>query len=170
MKEKKLSSEVQFALMQIEHEKKVIQAFLENPNENVASVCLEVGGVEHTILIHNEDYAKLCSLLMEFNHAEHGRVTGCGNAMSMEGNMQDEGKIIAMKLGCVVKLWTVKHSPNSLVKLWNTLERIKDDLQGVGRHDDAAHVYDIASLVELVWGQLTMLNLNGHKWGKEESV
>ena len=82
MKKKKLSCEVQFALTQIEHENKVIKAFLENPSENVASVCLEVGGVEHTILIHDEDYSKLCSLLMEFNHAENDCMTGMLNRLN----------------------------------------------------------------------------------------
>ena len=82
MEQKNLSSEVQFALMQIEREKEVLQAFLENPSENVASVCLEVGGVEHTILIHDEDYPKLCSLLMELNHAEKERVSGMLNSLN----------------------------------------------------------------------------------------
>lgn len=75
MKKKKLSSEVQVAQMQVEHERKVMDAFMECPSENVASVTLEVGGIEHTILIHDEDYPQLYALLCRLNDAENERLT-----------------------------------------------------------------------------------------------
>jgi len=75
MNEKKSLRELQFASLQNEHEKKVIEAFMESPKENVASVTLEVGGIEHTILIHDEDYPKLYALLCQINDAENERLT-----------------------------------------------------------------------------------------------
>ena len=74
MTKKVLSSEVQLAKMLVENERKVIQTFIEATEENVASVCLEVDGKEHTILIHDEDHKKLCALLLELNDAENVRL------------------------------------------------------------------------------------------------
>lgn len=71
-----MNREEKIAMMQIEHDRKVIEAFAKNPSENVASVCLEVGGVEHTILIHEPDYPKLVSLLKSCNHEEEERLVG----------------------------------------------------------------------------------------------
>lgn len=75
MSKKELSHEVAFAKMQVAYERNVIEKFNENPKENVASVTLEVGGVEHTILIHEADYPKLYSLLKELNQAENNHLT-----------------------------------------------------------------------------------------------
>lgn len=74
MNEKKSLIELQFASLQNEHEKKVIEAFLESPSENVASICLEVGGIEHILLIRETDYPKLCTLLVELNRAQSERL------------------------------------------------------------------------------------------------
>lgn len=75
MAKKQLSNEVQVAQMQVEHERKVMDAFMECPSENVASVTLEVGGIEHTILIHDDDYPQLYALLCRLNDAENKRLT-----------------------------------------------------------------------------------------------
>lgn len=84
MSKKELSNEVQVAQMQIAHERKVIGAFMESPKENVASVTLEVGGIEHTILIHDEDYPKLYALLCQINDAENERLTKLLNEIESE--------------------------------------------------------------------------------------
>lgn len=75
MTKKQLSNEVQVAQTQVEHERNVMDAFMECPSENVASVTLEVGGIEHTILIHDEDYPQLYALLCRLNDAENKRLT-----------------------------------------------------------------------------------------------
>jgi len=75
MSKKELSNEVQVAQMQVAHERKVMDAFMECPSENVASVTLEVGGIEHTILIHDENYHQLYTLLCRLNDAENERLT-----------------------------------------------------------------------------------------------
>jgi hypothetical protein len=74
MSKKQLSHEVEFAKMQLAHDCNVIEKFNENPSESVASVTLEVGGVEYIILIHDEDYPSFSSLLLEFNRAENERL------------------------------------------------------------------------------------------------
>lgn len=84
MKKKKVSSEVQVAQMQVAHERKVIETFNETPEENVASVTLEVGGIEHTILIHDEDYPQLYALLCRLNDAENERLTKLLNEIESE--------------------------------------------------------------------------------------
>lgn len=84
MKKKKLSNEVQVAQMQVAHERKVIETFNETPEENVASVTLEVGGIEHTILIHDEDYPQLYALLCRLNDAENERLTKLLNEIESE--------------------------------------------------------------------------------------
>ena len=84
MEEKMLKSEVSFALEQVRHERRVIEAFVEDPtNENVASVTLEVSGVEHVILIHDEDAVELADLLLKFNDKE--RVRMCGSCAIRNG-------------------------------------------------------------------------------------
>ncbi|MBO6033996.1 MAG: hypothetical protein J6Q22_21590 [Prevotella sp.] len=75
MSKKELSNEVQVAMEQVAHERKVIEAFARDPqNENVASVTLQVSGIEHTILVHDRDYPKLYSLLVEMNQSENERL------------------------------------------------------------------------------------------------
>ena len=79
MNEKKLFNEVSFALEQIAHERKVIKAYASDPtNENVGSVTLEVSGVEHVILIHDEDVVEFANLLLKYNKKEHARMVGGG--------------------------------------------------------------------------------------------
>lgn len=74
---RELSSEVLFAQEQVAHERKVIEAFMKDPmSENVVSVTLEVSGVEHIILIHDEDFGKLAHLLLKFNKKESVRLEG----------------------------------------------------------------------------------------------
>ena len=41
---------------------------------NCASICLEVGGIEHILLIRETDYPKLCTLLVELNRAQSERL------------------------------------------------------------------------------------------------
>jgi len=84
MSKKELLNEVQVAQMQVEHERKVVEAFMESPKENVASVTLEVGGIEHTILIQDEDYPKLYALLCQINDAENERLTKLLNEIESE--------------------------------------------------------------------------------------
>ena len=84
MSKKELSNELQVAQMQVAHERKVIEAFSETPEENVASVTLEIGGIEHTILIHDEDYPKLYALLCQINDAENERLTKLLNEIESE--------------------------------------------------------------------------------------
>lgn len=84
MAKKQLSDEVQVAQMQVAHERKVMDAFMECPSENVASVTLEVGGIEHTILIHDEDYPQLYALLCRLNDAENERLTKLLNEIESE--------------------------------------------------------------------------------------
>lgn len=77
MEKKRLSSEVLLAMEQLCHERRVIEAFAEDPtNENVGSVTLEVSGVEHIILIHDSDAKELANLLLKFNKKEHARMVG----------------------------------------------------------------------------------------------
>lgn len=74
---KELSASMQYALEQVANERKVIEAFRKEPqSENVASVTLEVSGVEHIILIHDEDFGKLAHLLLKFNKKESVRLEG----------------------------------------------------------------------------------------------
>ena len=74
---REISSEMQFALEQVAHERRVIEKFIEDPtSENVASVTLEVSGIEHIILIHDEDFGKLAHLLLKFNKKENVRLEG----------------------------------------------------------------------------------------------
>ena len=78
MEKKRLSSEVLLAMEQLCHERRVIEAFAEDPtNENVGSVTLEVSGVEHIILIHDSDAKEFANLLLKFNKKEHARMVGC---------------------------------------------------------------------------------------------
>lgn len=73
MTKKVLSIGVPFALEQIAHERKVIEAFARDPqNENVASVTLEVSGVEHIIPIHDRYYPMIAALLMTIKRDEEG--------------------------------------------------------------------------------------------------
>lgn len=75
MANKELSIGVPFALEQIAHERKVIEAFArDTQNENVASVTLQVSGIDHTILIHEQDYTEFADLLMKFNRKEKARL------------------------------------------------------------------------------------------------
>jgi len=75
MAKKELSFGVPFALEQIAHERKVIEAFARDPqNKNVASVTLQVSGIDHTILIHEQDYNEFADLLMKFNRKEKARL------------------------------------------------------------------------------------------------
>lgn len=77
MEQNRLSSEVLLALEQLCHERRIIEAFAEDPtNENVGSVTLEVSGVEHVILVHDWDAKELANLLLRFNKKEHARMTG----------------------------------------------------------------------------------------------
>lgn len=70
---------VPFALEQIAHERKVIEAFAHDPqNENVASVTLKVSGVEYIILIHDEDFRSLAMTLLKMNKRERVRIEGMG--------------------------------------------------------------------------------------------
>ena len=74
---KELSASMQYALEQVANERKVIEVFRKEPqSENVASVTLEVSGVEHIILIHDEDFGKLAHLLLKFNKKESVRLEG----------------------------------------------------------------------------------------------
>lgn len=77
MEEKRLKNEVRFALWQVNRERKVIEAFAKDPtNENVASVTLEVAGVEHLIVIHEDDCKDFAELLLKFNRKEEQRIVG----------------------------------------------------------------------------------------------
>ena len=77
MERTELSSAVRFAQEQVAHERKVIEKFSDDPtNENVASVTLEVSGVEHIILIHDEDYKALAKMLLKFNSKERVSLEG----------------------------------------------------------------------------------------------
>lgn len=84
MSKKELQSDVRLAKAFVAQERKVIDAFMESPEENVASVCLEVGGIEHTILIHDEDYPLLYALLCRLNDAENERLTKFLNEVERE--------------------------------------------------------------------------------------
>ncbi len=52
-------------LLIFRHEMNAVAEFARNPGEDVASVSLEVGGVEHLILINEQDFPKLTSFLKE---------------------------------------------------------------------------------------------------------
>lgn len=84
MSKKELSNQMQVAQMQVAHERKVMDAFMECPSENVASVTLEVSGIEHTILIHGEDYPQLYALLCRLNDAENERLKKLLNEVESE--------------------------------------------------------------------------------------
>ena len=72
-----VSNEIRFALEMVAHERKVIEKFADEPTtENVASVTLEVNGVEHVVLIHDEDFKTLAELLLKFNSKERMRLEG----------------------------------------------------------------------------------------------
>ena len=72
-----VSNEIRFALEMVAHERKIIEKFADEPtNENVASVTLEVNGVEHVVLIHDEDFKTLAELLLKFNSKERMRLEG----------------------------------------------------------------------------------------------
>lgn len=74
---REISSEVRFAKEQVAHERKVIEKFAEDPtNENVASVTLEVSGLEYVIPIHDEDVKSLSKVLLKFNKKESVRLEG----------------------------------------------------------------------------------------------
>lgn len=50
------------------HEKKVLLQFINTPSEeNVASVILEIGGIEYLFVIDERDYIDLFRLLMKIN-------------------------------------------------------------------------------------------------------
>ena len=74
---REILSEVRFAKEQVAHERKVIEKFAEDPtNENVASVTLEVSGVEYVIPIHDEDAKSLAKVLLKFNKKERMSLDG----------------------------------------------------------------------------------------------
>ncbi len=52
-------------LLIVEHEMNAVAEFSKNPGEDVASVSLEVGGVEHLILMNEQDFPRLVSFLNE---------------------------------------------------------------------------------------------------------
>lgn len=75
MESTSLSSEVLFALEQVANERRVIEAFKADPtNENVGIVTLQVSGIEHDILIHDEDVMEFADLLLKFNKKERARL------------------------------------------------------------------------------------------------
>ena len=58
----------------VRHELKVIGEFGKNPGEDVASVNLEVGGVDHVILISEQDFPQLLLFLNGVIGANEERV------------------------------------------------------------------------------------------------
>lgn len=88
--------DVRFAQEQVAHERKVIEKFAEDPtNENVASVTLEVSGVEHIILIHDEDYKALAKMLLRFNTKERVSLEGKQLIQSATSN-----RALSYAVGC----------------------------------------------------------------------
>lgn len=122
MEGKELSDEVQVAQMQVAHERKVIEAFNETPEENVASVTLEVGGIEHTILIHDEDYPQLYALLCKINDAENERLGKLLNEIEKRSYSMtlDEMKKIPAEI-----VNNAKDDPMLLEKLSDVVEKRK---------------------------------------------
>lgn len=93
---REISSEVRFAKEQVAHERKVIEAFARDPqNENVASVTLQVSGIDHTILIHEQDYTEFADLLMKFNRKEKARL----ESRACSFNWRDFGSFVKKTLG-----------------------------------------------------------------------
>ena len=111
MSKKELSNEVQVAQMQVAHERKVMDAFMECPSENVASVTLEVSGIEHTILIHDEDYPQLYALLCKLNDSENVRLAKLLNEMKNNQKLMENVLDVVekkQKRDCIMKLETMK--------------------------------------------------------------
>ena len=57
----------------VRHEMEAVAVFGKNPGEDMASVNLEVGGVEHLILINEQDFPKLILFLTEVVGAKNER-------------------------------------------------------------------------------------------------
>lgn len=100
MDEKDLLSATHFALEQIAQERSVIKRFAEDhTDESVASVTLVVGGIEHVILVHDEDFGKLAHFLLKLNKKESVRLHGQRLIQSATAN-----RSLSYSLGRIVNI------------------------------------------------------------------
>lgn len=71
VKKKTVNAMIDLAI--VRHEMEAVAEFGKNPGEDLASVYLEVGGVEHLILINEQDFPKLILFLTEVVGAKNER-------------------------------------------------------------------------------------------------
>lgn len=71
VKKKTVNAMIDLAI--VRHEMEAVAEFGKNPGEDLASVNLEVGGVEHLILINEQDFPKLILFLTEVVGAKNER-------------------------------------------------------------------------------------------------